>query len=122
MIAGDAAFHAKATTGGGILSGFEAAACAASSIASHYKEKKEISEYAKKLQPLYKDLNMHWKIRSYLNTLGYEKIDRLFEKAKNAGIEDFLGKEGDMDKPSKFLGKIWLKPKLWPLLPEFLKM
>lgn len=122
LIAGNAAFHAKATTGGGILSGMEAAACAASAIASYYKEKEPVDSYVKRLQPLYKDLNLHFKIRSYLNSISSEKLDRLFEKAKKAGIEDFLSREGDMDKPSKFMKKIWLKPKLWPLLPEFLKI
>ena len=65
---------------------------------------------------------MHWRIRSYLNKQGLEKIDKLIGKSKKAGLEDFLNKEGDMDRPSTFMKKIWLKPKLWSLLPEFLRM
>ena len=122
LLAGDAAFHTKATSGGGVILGLEAAGRAASSIADHYKHKKPVSEYTKKLSPVYKELNMHWKIRSYFNKQGPEKIDKLLGKSKKAGLEEFLNKEGDMDKPSTFMKKIWLKPRLWSLLPEFLRM
>jgi hypothetical protein len=42
-----------------------------------------------------------------------EEIDALFAKLKAKGIEEFLEKEGDMDNPSKFVGKLAGKPKFW---------
>lgn len=123
LLVGDAAFQTKSTTGGGIITGFEGASFAANAVANHYKHKKNISEYQKMLSPLNRELDIHWKIRKYLNNLlASGKIDNFFYKAKKAGIEDFLSLEGDMDKPSSFMGKIWFKPSLWGLLPDFLRL
>jgi geranylgeranyl reductase family protein len=122
LLAGDAAFQTKSTTGGGLVSGLEAASVAASAVANHYKHGKSVTEYTKGLAPLYSELNAHWKIRSYLNSMGAEKTDRLLGKAKKAGIEEFLSSEGDMDRPSLFMKKVWFRPKLWGLLPQFLRI
>ncbi len=122
LLVGDSAFQVKSTTGGGIISGCIAAKEAAETISAHLKNKKPLSDYAKKTYDLEKELLMHWRIRNYLNGLSEQKINSLFAKLKKAKIEDFLAQYGDMDKPSRFAGKLLAKPGLWFLLPEALKI
>jgi len=122
MLLGDAAFQTKATTGGGIITGLNAAGTLAELISSHFKNKTRPEDYWKMLKPLNNELNMHWKIRAYLNSLGDEKMDALFRKMKKAGMEEFLEREGDMDRPGRFMGKILRKPKMWGLFPEAMKV
>lgn len=122
MLVGDAAFQTKATSGGGILSGIKAGQACAKAIDEHYKNKKPLSNYSNYLTDLNKDLNLHWKIRKYLNSLSDEKTDKLFEKMKKSGAEEFLNTHGDMDKPTKFMGKIFKNPSMWRLFPEALSM
>lgn len=118
LLVGDAAFHTKATSGGGIVMGMNAAKVCAETIVQHYKNKRPLSEYSKNLGAINKELATHWKVRAMLNSLDAEGVDRLFAKLRKAGIEEFLNKEGDMDRPSRFWGKLLLKPKVWWLLPE----
>lgn len=117
FLVGDSAFHVKATTGGGIIMGLNAAKKCAQAISNHLKHKADLSEYKKYLKPINKELKVHWKIRSYINSLSDDKLDKLFLKLKKAGIEEFLAEHGDMDKPSRFIGKLIKKPKFWGFLP-----
>lgn len=121
LLVGDAAFQTKALSGGGIILGLEASKCAAKAVSSYLKNRTKLQEYQSLLKPVNKELRIHWKIRSYLNSLSDDKIDSLIAKAKRAGLEEFLQEYGDMDRPSKFIPKILKKPKLWSLLPEALK-
>ena len=121
LLVGDAAAQTKATTGGGIVFGLKAAGVCAETIANNLKHRKPLSDYGKNLQPINKELALHWKIYSYIQGLRFEQFDSLIAKAKNAGIEEFLGEYGDMDKPSLFMRKMLLKPKMWGLLPAVLK-
>ncbi len=116
-LAGDAAFQTKATTGGGIIIGMGSAKVLADAIGEHYKSGNALADYNKRMSPLRKELDMHWRIRSYLNSLDERQMNKLFERLKRAKIEEFLEKEGDMDRPSKFLGKLLFKPALWKLIP-----
>ncbi|MCX6800778.1 MAG: NAD(P)/FAD-dependent oxidoreductase [Candidatus Diapherotrites archaeon] len=113
MLLGDAAFQTKATTGGGIIFGMKAGNILAETIAEHLKHKKPLSQYEKNLAPLNKELRMHWKIRKYFDGMKNGEIDALIAKLKAKGIEEFLEKEGDMDNPSKFVGKLAGRPKFW---------
>lgn len=115
LLVGDAAFQTKATSGGGIILGMLSARHCANAISDHLKENKPLERYQKMVSGIAKELKMHWKIRSYLNGLSDEKLNKLFLKLKNAGIEEFLEEYGDMDKPSKFIGKILKKPSMWKL-------
>lgn len=118
MLVGDAAFQTKATSGGGLVMGITAANACAEAIAEHYKNKTPLAAYSNKLGAVNRELEAHWKVRSYLNSLTKEHFDKLFVKLRKAGIEDFLNKEGDMDRPSRFMGKLAFHPKMWGLLPE----
>jgi digeranylgeranylglycerophospholipid reductase len=112
-LVGDAAFQTKSTTGGGIVFGIESGTILAKTIASELKKTGSLKNYEKNLKNINRELKMHWKIRSYVNNLSNEQIDKLFTKLKTKGIEEFLEKEGDMDKPSKFIGKLAKSPKYW---------
>ncbi len=122
LLVGDAAFHVKATTGGGIIMGLSAAEKCAKAIEEHFKYGTELKNYSKLLKPIIKELVLHWKIRRYLNSLDDSRLDKLLIRLKKAGIEEFLVEHGDMDKPSRFLGKLLKKPKFWRFLPLFLRL
>ena len=121
LLLGDAGFHTKATTGGGIVMGLEAASVAAETIANHLKHQSSLAQYDKNLSQVNRELSIHWKIYSYINSLNEDALDKLFVKAKNAGIEQFLEEHGDMDRPSKFVKKMLLKPSLWGLAPTAMR-
>lgn len=121
LLVGDAAFQTKATTGGGIIFGLRAAETAANAISDTILNSRPLENYEKMLSGLNKELVMHWKIRSYINSLGTEKTEKLFLKAKRAGFGEFLTSYGDMDNPTKFIGKIFRKPSMLTLFPEAMK-
>ena len=112
-LVGDAAFQTKSTTGGGIIFGMESGNVLAQTIADELKKTGPIKDYEKNLKEINRELKMHWKIRNYVNSLNNEQIDKLFVKLKNKGIEEFLETNGDMDNPSKFIGKLAKSPKYW---------
>ena len=112
-IVGDAAFHTKATSGGGVIFGMKAANILADAIAQHIKSKTPMNIYEKNLAEINRELKMHWKVRQYVNSLSNEQMDKMIMKLKEKGIEEFLQMEGDMDNPSKFVGKMAMNPKYW---------
>ncbi|MEK6958777.1 MAG: NAD(P)/FAD-dependent oxidoreductase [archaeon] len=112
-LVGDSAFHTKATTGGGVIFGIKSGNILAETLADVFNGKAGLNDYEKRLAPLYKELRMHWKLRRYANSISNEEMDKLFMKLKEKGIEEFLNKEGDMDSPSTFIGKLATNPKYW---------
>jgi geranylgeranyl reductase family protein len=112
-LVGDSAFQTKSTSGGGVIFGMKSANILADTIAKHIKDKTPMSNYEKNLSGINRELKMHWKVRQYVNSLTNEQIDKLILKLKQKGIEEFLQMEGDMDEPSKFIGKMALSPKYW---------
>ncbi|HIH17132.1 MAG TPA: NAD(P)/FAD-dependent oxidoreductase [Candidatus Diapherotrites archaeon] len=121
LLAGDAAFQAKATTGGGIMLGIEASNHAAKAIVDHFKYKTPLTSYQKHVEPVTRELEIHWRVRRYLNQLNDEDLNKLFQRMKAAGMEKFLSDNADMDKPSSFLKKVAGSPKMWMMLPEMIK-
>jgi len=121
LLVGDAAFQAKATTGGGIVMGLAAAEKAAEAIAGKLKHGSPLKEYDGKIAGIRKELSLHWKIYSYIHSMDESSRDNLFAKAKKAGLEAFLEEQGDMDRPSRFVKKMMLKPRLWGLAPTLLR-
>jgi digeranylgeranylglycerophospholipid reductase len=112
-IVGDAAFQTKATSGGGVIFGMKAANILGETIANHIKNKTPMNNYEKNLIGINRELKMHWKVRQYVNSLSNEQLDKLLLKLKDKGVEEFLQMEGDMDEPSKFVGKMAMNPKYW---------
>jgi len=121
LLVGDAGMHTKATTGGGIIIGLKAAEICAQTVASNIIHKTPLESFDKNLSEINKELALHWKIRKYFNAQGDQKINVLFEKLKKAGISRFLEEHGNMDYPSRFVGKAIANPRFWFLAPEFMK-
>ncbi len=119
LLAGDSAFHTKATTGGGIIFGLKAAFLCAESVKKALLEGKSIKSCETTLSKLEKELLLHWRIRKALNSLSSKAMDKLFLKLKNADISEFLETRGNMDEPSKFVFKMLSIPKFWPALLTF---
>ncbi|MDO8537799.1 MAG: geranylgeranyl reductase family protein [archaeon] len=122
LIAGDAAHQVKATTGGGLVTGIIAGRLAAKAVSNHLKHKTSLDEYKKHVQKLNKELELHYKIRKYFNSLSLQQVDDLMLKLKKAKIEEFLEKHGDMDRPTLFVNKFISNPSHWGLLPTGLKL
>ncbi|MCX6799180.1 MAG: NAD(P)/FAD-dependent oxidoreductase [Candidatus Diapherotrites archaeon] len=122
MLLGDAAWHTKATTGGGIVFGLKAANACANTIIGNMKNRSPLSDYEKNLRGINRELALHWRICRYARDMQPAQMDALFRKAKKAGIERFLQEHGDMDNPGKFMRKMMLKPSMWSLLPAALRM
>ncbi len=116
VIVGDAAFQTKTTTGGGVIFGMKSANILAETIAQTFKGKTTLSSYERRMDSLNKELKLHWKIRRYANSLTPAETDELFLKLKKKGIEEFLAKEGNMDEPWKFIGKLATNPAYFTML------
>jgi len=121
LLVGDAAGHTKATTGGGIVFGLRATEACADTIANHLKHQHSLDAYSKNMQGINKELNLHWKLHSYIQAMKPGQFNSMLLKAKNAGIEEFLQEHGDMDRPSSFMKKVLFKPKMWGLLPAVIR-
>ncbi len=121
LLTGDAAFQTKATSGGGIILGMLAGRIAGDSIDAHFKNNLPLKNYERNLEPINKELRLHWKIRQFMNSLSNEQMDAMFRKMGRAKVGEFLAQAGDMDRPSRFIGKLMLKPSLWRLFPEAVK-
>ncbi len=122
LLVGDAAYHTKATTGGGIMLGMKAADVCAQTIVEHVQKNAPLKNYSEKLKPLHKDLQLHWKIYNALHRLSPARQSELFRKAQKAGVGEFLSEHGDMDHPTRFVGKALGKPAFWGLAPELFKL
>ena len=102
LLVGDAAGQVKATTGGGIVFGSAAARIAAGCIAAG----KPLEYEAKWKEELGRDLELHAKLRAFLNSLSDERMESMFALAKLMGAEHFLNTFGEMDKPTKMVEKL----------------
>ncbi|MBI5884627.1 hypothetical protein HZB89_00855 [archaeon] len=122
MLIGDAAWQTKATSGGGIIFASIAARLASHAIKEHLINKAPLADYEKACQKtINPELELHWKLRKYLNSINEDRMDSLFKKLKDLGIEKILNESGDMDKPSKFIQKITRNPRFLGLLPEAIR-
>ena len=121
LLLGDAAFFVKPTTGGGINFGLLSCECAEKALTNRFKSFKSLDNYNKFISKYVKELNLHYKIRSFLFSKTDAELEDFIIKIKQAGITDFLEKYGDMDYPSFFITRLFLKPKIIKLFPEVIK-
>ncbi|NQU79671.1 NAD(P)/FAD-dependent oxidoreductase [Candidatus Woesearchaeota archaeon] len=104
-VVGDAAAQVKATTGGGLVPGMNAAKCLAESIITGNK-------YDKLLKPVLKDLNTSQLIRNVLDRFNDKDYDTLLEVVKDKKMLEIFNKE-DRDSPTRTLFKVaCLKPSI----------
>ncbi len=121
ILLGDAAYQTKATTGGGIIMNCKSADILGDVIKDHIHHGKSLHEYETRMSPIFKELDMHWKIHSYQSRMTDAQLNAFFLKIKDAGIERFLAKEGDMDEPTNFVSKLFMNPGMIFLLPEAIR-
>ncbi|MFH0969959.1 MAG: NAD(P)/FAD-dependent oxidoreductase [Candidatus Diapherotrites archaeon] len=120
VLLGDAAYQTKATSGGGIIMNCKSADILGKVIGSHFTNGTPLTEYESRMNPIFKELELHWKIHQFQKKMTDTQLNSFFLKLKDAGIEEFLSKEGEMDEPSHFIGKLFTHPGMISLLPEAL--
>ncbi len=121
LLLGDAGYQTKATTGGGIIMNCKSADILAKCIEDHLKHGASLDEYSKRMEPVFRELEMHWKIHQFQSNMSNSELDKFFLKVKDAGIERFLSTHGDMDEPTRFIHKLFATPRMLTLLPEAFK-
>ncbi|MGA3021136.1 MAG: NAD(P)/FAD-dependent oxidoreductase, partial [Candidatus Micrarchaeales archaeon] len=106
LLVGDAAGQVKQTTGGGIVFGGNAARTAAKVIEEYVKEGKSLRRYERLFRKSFgADIVLHGLISKVYGNLDVKRIEFLMNTARILGLEGFLSKYGDMDKPSLMLKK-----------------
>ena len=107
MLVGDAAGQVKATTGGGLVFGAMCAKTASYVISNHIKRGMPLSTYERLWRKRYGlDLAMHRAIHNYYSSLSSRSFELVFKLSRLFGVEDFLGKYGDMDRPSAMMKRL----------------
>ncbi len=118
---GDAAYQTTATPGGGIIMNCKSADIIATSIHDHIHHNTPLNEYEKRMESVFNELELHYKIHTYQSRQTDAQLDKLFLKLKDAGMEHFLSNHGDMDEPSRFVSKMITHPGILSLIPEAVK-
>ncbi len=103
LLVGDAAGQVKVTTVGGTVTGFWGAQAAADALLNG-------STYARNLQTLKRELDLHWYIRFLLERLDNRGYGNLIE-AINENVIDFLGKRNRDEMAGAFWQLIFLQPR-----------
>ncbi|HRS42698.1 MAG TPA: NAD(P)/FAD-dependent oxidoreductase [Candidatus Diapherotrites archaeon] len=122
LLIGDAACFVKATSGGGIIFGLTSAECAAKAITERLKHFKKLENYNKHLKPVIRELNIHYKLYKYKSQKTNIEFDNLLLRLKDAGIEDFLNNNGNIDYPSNFIPKLVFYPKFLVFYKELIDL
>ncbi len=121
FLVGDAAFHCKKTTGGGILFGMMAGDVLSKTISDHLKHKTPLEKYEKNLSRIHRELKLHSKIRNFFNSLSNEEINKLIKKLVQLRVQDYLSEKGDMEFLTKFIPQMLRNPHYITLFPQVIK-
>ncbi|MFP3950014.1 MAG: NAD(P)-binding protein [Candidatus Micrarchaeia archaeon] len=112
LLVGDAAGQVKSTTGGGVVFGTSCARIAGRLADSPL-------EYEREWKTAHgKDLDAHYRIHCALGRLNGDSLRALASVSSAFRIEEFLKKEGDMDRPTRMLGPNLLLHPLRSLLQK----
>lgn len=112
LLAGDAAGQVKSTTGGGVVFGTQCAWIAGKSV--HAPE-----SYEKKWRALHgKDLDAHYRLHKAVGKLNSDSLRALGSLASTFRIEQFLRRDGNMDRPTRMLGATLLLHPLRSLMQK----
>jgi len=99
-LVGDAAGQVKATTGGGLIPGMKGAKILANCILNN-------KDYEKESRGLRRELNLHLKIRNFLNKFSNEDYDHLLRLMDNDRVKRVL-ENTSRDRPIKLVLKLLL--------------
>jgi digeranylgeranylglycerophospholipid reductase len=110
LLVGDAAGQVKPTTGGGIVFGGNAAMMAARTIRDHVREGSSLKAYERQFRKNFgMELMLHRAIRGAYANFDVRGIEFMIRMSKMFGLENFLSKHGDMDRPSLMLKRFLLR-------------
>ncbi len=110
VLVGDAAGQVKPTTGGGIIFGGKAAGMAAEAVARHLEGTGRLSDYEREFRRRHgADLWMHSMINRTYRSMGQGSMGAALKVMRTFGIDRFLGRYGDMDRPSLILKRFFLR-------------
>lgn len=110
LLVGDAAGQVKSTTGGGIIFGSLCAKVLAKTIIGNVKRGLPLSAYDKEWKKRYgAELKLHGILHAYYSSLDTKSFEILLKLSKMFGTGEFLGKYGDMDRPSLMLKRFFLR-------------
>jgi flavin-dependent dehydrogenase len=110
VLVGDAAGQVKPTTGGGIVFGGNGAILAARAVADHINKGTGLSEYEREFDRRFgRDLAMHRALAGIYSRMDAGSLAFAMRAMKALGVESFLSKYGDMDRPSVMLRRFFLR-------------
>jgi len=110
LLIGDAAGQVKSTTGGGIIFGGNAAIIAARSISDHIKKGSQLKAYERSFKKAFgMDMLMHRTLNNTYSRLDAGSMAFLIRASRALGIEAFLSRYGDMDRPSTMFKRFLLR-------------
>jgi len=110
LLIGDAAGQVKASTGGGIIFGGNAALLAADAIANHFDKAASLVTYEKEWRRRFGlDIRLHKLINNLYSSMNNRELDLLGKSMKALKFEDFMSRYGDMDRPSIMLKRFFLR-------------
>lgn len=121
LVVGDAAGQTKPTTGGGVILGGIAANIAGKVASDAVSSESYGSRFLSRYQKLWKrefklNLKVMKIVRSYINTLTPNDLDRLFLLLNKPNLRNKISEIGDVDNQKDIVFSLLLQPKLWPIL------
>ena len=110
LLVGDAAGHVKPTTGGGIVFGGNGAVMAADVVSSYLDGKGTLREYSSRFAKRYgMDIAMHSLINKVYSSAPHRALGASISVMNALGMDRFLGRYGDMDRPTVMLKRFFLR-------------
>lgn len=110
LLVGDAAGQVKATTGGGIIFGGNAALIAADTIKRHVADGTNLNRYKDAFNAkLGKEMALHRLMSKAYSSAGPRMLGIGLTAMRILGIDRFLGDYGDMDMPSLMIKRFFLR-------------
>ncbi|MGC8671347.1 MAG: FAD-dependent monooxygenase [Candidatus Micrarchaeia archaeon] len=110
LLVGDAAGQVKASTGGGIIFGGNAALMASKAIYEHITKGAPLSAYEKAFKKRFgADMLIHKLIHSIYSSLSPRSMSLLIGALGKLGFGSLLSKYGDMDSPTAFFKNLLLR-------------
>ena len=127
IICGDAAGHAKPTSGGGVYTGTICATIAAGTIVEYLSGSSSLKEYDRSWRSkIGRELKMGLAVHHILTRLNDNQLNRIFDIFSKQKNIELIKKYGDIDYPSSLIKKFISVPFIWknilPSSPDFLSL
>ncbi|TFG10627.1 NAD(P)/FAD-dependent oxidoreductase [Candidatus Thorarchaeota archaeon] len=120
VVVGDAAGHVKATTGGGVILGGQAAELAGETVVDALEREDlsadSLAQYETRWRrELGSEFLMMWLAQKALTSLSDKGLNRLISGARDLQLQDVIGREGDMDRQAKVIRALIQDPRMFLL-------